>query len=301
MFSGALNQTACKNLFNPSFAQREGGFDIAFRALPANGEKPFHAFFQRIDTSGQLDGDLVDLSTRFQTELGYPVADPKICTLDNETWLTFNTGHFQRPNNIYLVRLSPEPSQLYRVDYFERRNIEKNWAFFLRDGVLHALYDLDPLTVLRESNRRDGVISFERLQARNLSGEGPDPKASKTPKLTIGTQLAGIGSSPDSYVLVAHRRFYWRGKRIYLGKPVRFDAGRDGFSVRFSPDVWAHSLSALAGSKPKHNPNLLSCTYFSGIMVSNDHATLGYGVNDVGHSIAQIPLSRWPKAHSSAI
>ena len=42
-----------------------------------------------------------------------------------------------------------------------------------------------------------------------------------------------------------------------------------------------HSRDSVQGSGVKHNSNLLSCTYFSGLQASDSGITLGYGINDV--------------------
>jgi len=54
-----------------------------------------------------------------------------------------------------------------------------------------------------------------------------------------------------------------------------------------------HSWKSLLGAKIKHNTNLFSCTYFSGLQASKDCIRLGYGINDVGfgfskHTIGQL-------------
>ena len=41
-----------------------------------------------------------------------------------------------------------------------------------------------------------------------------------------------------------------------------------------------HSPESLLGSAVKHNTNLYSCTYFSGLQASDSGIALGYGINE---------------------
>ena len=51
--------------------------------------------------------------------------------------------------------------------------------------------------------------------------------------------------------------------------------------------VNAEVFAPMVGSKIKHNTNLFSCTYFSGIHTKSDLIQLGYGVNDVAFGFSR--------------
>ena len=42
-------------------------------------------------------------------------------------------------------------------------------------------------------------------------------------------------------------------------------------------------MDSISGSRIKHNTNLHSCTYFSGLQVQGDLVRIGYGVNDIDY------------------
>jgi hypothetical protein len=46
------------------------------------------------------------------------------------------------------------------------------------------------------------------------------------------------------------------------------------------------------GELPKHNPHLMSCTYFSGLSVHDDVALLAYGINDVRCGFSEVKIEK---------
>jgi hypothetical protein len=52
-------------------------------------------------------------------------------------------------------------------------------------------------------------------------------------------------------------------------------------SITAAADWMVHSPESLLGSAVRHNDNLFSCTYFSGLQASEAGVALGYGINDV--------------------
>jgi hypothetical protein len=105
---------------------------------------------------------------------------------------------------------------------------------------------------------------------KNLPGE-----------LSLGTQLF---RKNGKFYFMAHKKLYLLGKKIYLGKCCSFDY--ENMEVQAGRYWWVHSLKSLLGSRVKHNTNLLSCTYFSGIQITGDMISLGYGVNDVDYGFS---------------
>jgi hypothetical protein len=167
-----------------------------------------------------------------------------------------------------------------------RQAIEKNWALFRRDGVLHALYSVHPPIVLRALDRR----STDRIEFEPLGAD--IEKAPVTPgTLTLGSQLTALDGDGNDFAAVVHRKFYWKRRRTYLGLPARIRFDREACRIAIGHSYLAHSPRALLGDRVRHNPNLQSCTYFSGLIVSDDRAILGYGINDVAAGFAEMPLS----------
>lgn len=280
----ALCLSGIESIFNPSICIDTNGMMVAFRGLPQGTEKPFHAFVARIDSSTLTITKLRNLTRELMPRIGYPIADPKLFSFGGECWVTFNTGHFERPNSIYVMKVGSEGGVPLRVVLPGRGEIEKNWGFFEKDGLLHALYGLDPLVVLRERTRDEDRIDFDAITETAEA-------LSRTPQLTIGTQPVCLPGYPDRLALIAHRRSYFRRKRVYTGRSVVVDLRESRAIIGKYPML--HSLAALLGSKVRHNPNLLSCTYFSGMVIKENNAYVTYGINDVGFSVANLPLSHW--------
>jgi hypothetical protein len=277
-----LVRTGLWNIFNPSIASTPGGIAIAFRAGRWPGDKPFRAFYL---PPGSYSDAPIDLTKAFESRDIAVVSDPKLASLGNELWVTFNTGHFEKPNRVFVARLYPEVSDPYELVLPERQTIEKNWALFLADGALHAVYSVRPLVILRVLNAPAArQITFERVQ---FDGRSEPP--SERESLTLGSQLAALDSSGREFAAIVHQKFHWGKRRAYLGLPARIRRVGDVYNVIVGRSYLAHSPRALFGDSIRHNPNLLSCTYFSGLVVVNDRALIGYGINDVSAGFADVP------------
>jgi len=201
---------------------------------------------------------------------GIRLIDPKILKINDEFYITLNSGCMPKGNDIFIMKVYPDIGPPKRLIYKNRQKFEKNWAFFSEGDEIYALYRIDPLKILKVKNI--GATSWEvedfycdKRQNIELSNN-----------LTIGTQLSMVN---DKYYFVAHKRYYFLGKKIYLGKFCALDFSKK--KIRPGKYWLAHSLKSLFGSTIKTNANLLSCTYFSGIQTSDDSVKLGYGINDV--------------------
>jgi hypothetical protein len=295
---GSLKETlrnfGITNPFNPSVQYTMDGLVVAIRGLRNDAAKPFDAFLMRFDNAGTLLGPVVSLGERFGSELSAPVCDPKLFIRDNRCWMTFNTGHFEQPNRIFISQVEPELGPLVEVNFPEREKIEKNWAFFEHEGTLHALYRALPPIVLRETGQDKDVIQFERVRELEPQSIASPRMQTKQPFLTIGTQPVLVDPERSRFVFIGHRRWYRKGKRLYLGTPLSLSLNEKQARVKSYNRFLAHSARAILGSKIKHNPNLFSCTYFSGMSLSGSNALVSYGINDVDFSVAEVPLSAWP-------
>jgi len=291
-----LDPYADWNLFNPSIHSDNGVLHLAFRAF-RGGErvKPFNAYYAY---SSSLDGslappDLVDL-TEFAADHGIsPVADPKLFGFDGGVFVTFNTGFkAEGLNHIYIMQVAPtlEPPQLCVLD--QRHRIEKNWAFYERDGELRSLYSLSPLVRLRLEGGalgKGGELEFSREQTdaeASVSFEGRRYGLLGKRNLSIGTQPV---VSDEGLLLIAHEKIYlskWRG---YVGRLVRIDDVADIPAVDVLPDRLIHSFGAAVPRFGEHNRIALFVTYFAGLTWHDGRILTSYGINDNGFGFAQVP------------
>ena len=254
------------NVFNPSFYCDENVKIFAFRAIP-HGSDELTPYLSIEDKSGHL---VKNISADFCKELNaVRLIDPKVAKINEEFYITFNSGCVPRGNDIFIMKVYPKMEPPKRAIYKNRKKQERNWAFFSDKGEIYALYWINPLKILKVKNISDKEWEMEDFYCGKedngiLNG------------LTIGTQLS---YSNDKHYFVAHKKLYFFGKKIYLGKFCELDFSKK--QIKTGKNWLVHSFKSLFGSKLKHNTNLLSCTYFSGIQVSNGSIKLGYGVNDV--------------------
>ena len=288
-FSGALQELVdargYSNVFNPSLARFAGQWHLAFRAEAHPGEKPFRALYTHSDGDGFSPP--VDLSAALAHE-GFPrIADPKLVTLGNHLYLTFNTGHLDgASNSLYLMRVWPALGVPQRCEVEGRQTVEKNWAFYLDpQGKLSVIYSLSPLVQLRHVRGALGsadALFFERASSTNGSVK----------ELSIGTQLT-FADAHTAY-LVAHEKPGLLGKRGYVGRLVRLTFDPQGkAALALSGARLIHSYRKLLSSTKRHNPNLLWATYFAGAVLADnsDILSLSYGINDVEFGFAELSLA----------
>jgi hypothetical protein len=277
---------AYSNVFNPSLARFDGRWHLAFRAEAHPGEKPFRALY----TNAAKDqfSPPVDLSEMLAHQ-GLPrVADPKLVTLGDRLYLTFNTGHLEgAPNALYLMSVWPEVGPPQRCEVEGRQIVEKNWAFYL-DGQakLAVIYSLSPLVRLRHVGGVLGstdALLFERASSTRGSGKG----------LSIGTQMT-FADARTAY-LVAHEKPGLFGKRGYVGRLVRLTFDPHGeATIDVGQARLIHSYRKLIPAKKRHNRNLLWATYFAGAVLdaNSESLSLSYGINDVEFGFAELPLAQ---------
>ncbi len=224
----------------------------------------------------------VDLSDFFLERVGTSkVADPKLFIMNNKVWGTFNTGYVDKINNeVGLFELSEEQiSNYYFCSYDQRTRIEKNWAFYSKNDEIYCLYGISPLRILKVKEKANHGIEFEmHHQDKEIDFDS----------YTIGTPLSFFN---DAYYFIGHKKFYRKGKRLYLGRPFKLELG-DRPNVSSKRVFLFHNIRSLFGNKFKFNKNLISCTYFSGIQIVDNKAYLTYGINDINWNTAVIKIKR---------
>jgi hypothetical protein len=278
-----LNDYKAYNCFNPSIVFVQGIVIIAFRALNASKTKPFHSFLL-IYNHINKNKEIIDLSEYYLQHGIHNAADPKLTVLNDQVWVTFNTGYSKKiKNNLYLAPVYPKLGEPYLCHYADRQRVEKNWSFFSEKGVLKALYSIYPLTVIVEGKRDKGTKTIEftqEFQEVNL------PPQSRHRQLTIGSQAV---LKNNKLYMMAHEKRYFMNKRCYVGVPICIQKENQNYVRIVSKKRFFHSYLSLLGSLQKHNKNLWSCTYFSGLQIKKDNnVILGYGINDLKYSFKEV-------------
>ena len=258
-------------VFNPSFYCDDNVKIFAFRAIPACND--YNVSFVSIeDKDGQSVKNIsIDL---FKELGGVRLIDPKVVKINEEFYVTFNSGWAREGNDIFIMKVYPQIESPKRLIYKNRQAQERNWAFFSEGSEIYALYWINPLKILKVKN-----ISHASWEMEDHYCEKGDSNFSND--LTIGTQLF---EHKDKYYFIAHKKFYFLRKKIYIGKFCTLNFNKKKI---ITGKYWlAHSLRSLFGSSIKYNTNLFSCTYFSGLQVSSDSIKIGYGVNDIAYGFS---------------
>ena len=259
-------------IFNPSFYCDNDVKIFAFRGVPIVNDWLF-SFISVEDKNGH---SVKNVSLDLYEELnGIRLIDPKVTKLNEEFYITFNSGWIPQGNDIFIMKVYPTIESPKRLIYKNRQKQERNWAFFSEEGEIYALYWINPLKILKLKHAGPASWEMENYyceerQNNNLSND-----------FTIGTQLSKLD---DRYYFVAHKKFcFWR-KKIYMGRFFVLDFNKKKIGLG---KYWlAHSFKSLFGSTVKTNTNLLSCTYFSGIQATSASIKLGYGINDVEYGFS---------------
>lgn len=265
-FINVIRSSDIYNVFNPSFYSDKNLHTFAFRAIQT-GETEVSSFFHIDNHESQIT---INLSTEFTSQLGVEqLIDPKITKLNDEIYLTFNSGWKPGGNEIFIMKIYPNIESPKKLVYANRQRQERNWAFFYEDGEIYALYWINPLVILRVKEQGHNYWEFEDFHSGNENQNFPNT-------LSIGTQLSPV---ENKYCFVAHSKNYLLNKKIYMGKFCSFDFRN--FQLDFGKHWLVHSLGSMFGNRIKHNTNLFSCTYFSGIQWKENELKLGYGINDL--------------------
>ena len=190
-------------VFNPSIVSHLGCFLMTIRVYDTD-TKTIHAHLYTWKEKESFE--FLDLTEYFTAITNVDkVADPKLFIMNGVVWGTFNTGYVNTgENKVVLFQLiNAKISTYYHCIYNGRSRIEKNWAFFMRDNRIYALYGLKEGIVLKSSkNRTDqgGELRFELTSTsvkKHFKG------------YTIGTQLLSLDD--HCYGLIGHKKLEYRG------------------------------------------------------------------------------------------
>ena len=270
-FLGALGGDTI--FFNPSLlcGQDDQIFTFRTRCLTAISMPPREWL--------KLPGSApIDLGQIAQARIGRRLKDPKLCWVHGSPLMTFNTG-FEEPRQNKIFTWDLVSDEINELRFSGRRTTEKNWAPIVLGGEVFFLYSLSPLVFLREKRRGKGVVDLEEVH--------PSCESSVKLTLSLGTPLHH--ADEGRFVGVAHEKKFPLGNyagRLYLGRPFLMEAhcsaGQVNVRVTVGNFNLVHSWGKLfeKNRRSRANPNLLGCTYFSGISEQNSSLLVSYGVND---------------------
>lgn len=266
-------------VFNPSIVYHLDSFLMTIRVYDtASKSIQAHLYIWKKDTPYTF----INLTEFFAVTMAIQkVADPKLFLMNNEVWGTFNTGYVLKGRNqIVLFHMKDAKiHNFFTCDYSKRASVEKNWAFFMEDACIYALYGIDQEKVLKATSSdviQGGTLHFETYTTN---------KENNYKGYTIGTPLVALTNT--SYGCIGHKKITFKGKRLYLGRAFTFSPFKET-SLEINSPYLIHSLSSLRGTSFKFNKNLISCTYFSGMTIYNDELVISYGINDVAWNIVSI-------------
>ena len=271
-FRGILTRVDAHNIFNPSFQITDTATIFAFRAI-VTGETALSAFISIEDENGF---SVTRLASASYPGLSAPrFIDPKVFLLDKDAYVTFNSGWVPGGNDIFVMQIHPLFGKPAVLRYKSRRSQERNWCIFSWNGETYVLYWINPLKILRVVRKSPSVWELED----HYESENPNPDLPLD--LTLGTQGVVAG---NKLIFISHQKRRLEGKKIYLGRLCTLDL--ENFLVRPGKYWLCHTFDSILGSHIKHNTNLYSCTYFSGIQVSGNRTQLAYGINDVHYGFS---------------
>jgi len=264
-------------IFNPSYSECNGGRYLAIRLCKNKKSLVISKVFYWEDSSINDIFDL-DLSSFFKNKINLSkVADPKLFILNKKLHCTFNTGQPKgRDNKVFICVLNKVSVESYfECIYDQRVRVEKNWSFFYKKNKLHCLYSIYPLTILKVDQYDKNKIHF--IEDKKI--EQPITKG-----YTIGTPLLKV---ENVYYLIAHKKVFFKGKRLYYGCLFKLDLNNKVCMTK-EKHILFHSIKSLFGDKFKFNKRLISCTYFSGLYMKEDKFIVSYGVNDIDWNLVEL-------------
>lgn len=146
-FMEVIEDIGVSNVFNPSFYASSTLNIFAFRAIP-DGSGELVSFVSVEDKSGRT---LSRISPElFQGMDARRLIDPKVFTVGEAVYLTFNSGWIPSGrNDIFVMQVYPTLGEPKKVIYEARRDLERNWAFFSERGEVYAIYQIAPLVILK--------------------------------------------------------------------------------------------------------------------------------------------------------
>lgn len=267
--------------FNPTVFGQADQVVCLFRHVDEDGGR--HVYRCRLDPRTFAGTALVNWSDEVRARAPRIewVADPRAFTLQDRRFVAFNTGHTERPNNIYVVEVDgdgrPAAAPLKVMLASNRRLIEKNWGFFEHDGALFAIYSLSPLVVLRCVLEPDGVWcerAFTHAWNSEHLEEAFGPLHGGTSPVCIDHRLVTVFQSR----VQTASGFSYTGNLLELQAEPPFAPVAVGSVPLFVPDDAEKNRQPVT----RLNPRVASVFYPAGLLHEPETRSvlLTYGIND---------------------
>lgn len=267
--------------FNPTIFETAAGMVLLFRTVGQDDAR--HVYRCILDSSLNVTSELINWSDEVRRLAPYLkwLADPRAFSFQGRLFITFNTGHSERPNNIYIVEVDSVGAPITRPMIVKlarsRRQIEKNWGFFEHAGTLYTLYSLAPMTILQCRFEVDHLICWPVFRhpwvANHLvNSAGP---------LHGGTSPVRID---DRIVTVLQSRTQGQTGFIYSGNLIAIE-GAPPFRPLAAGATPLFRLTAdelQTQPERKLNTRVEQCFYPAGLLAGQDGNSLiiTYGIND---------------------
>ncbi|MFC6239558.1 polysaccharide pyruvyl transferase family protein [Longivirga aurantiaca] len=283
--------------FNPTIAEIDGGYVIAYRVVQVDSDHRRIATARLDSDLALVPGSVVALSDEITfADPHLPErsrewhADPMFLRLKGRLYLLWNDGNTRPFNHQFLAEMTDDGQHVAaparELTTADRREVEKNWALFESDGEVYLSYTYRPHRVLR------------------VDLDTTEPTLVATPAYTSDfpteyERIFGVvhgGSQPvrvgDTFVTMAHSSFSLPEGRVYRGVLVEFEATAP-FRVRRMSKA-PFDLPNAAGAEFKHdklNPNVHEVIYPRGLVRHGDEWIVAYGLNDEECAIAVVPAA----------
>lgn len=271
------------NYFNPTMQPFGDGFGVILRAVGRDHLRGLRKCF--INDKSEKISNFKELKLgvfKDSREINW-CADPRIFIFKHRIFVSYNTGHIENPNQIYIQELDQDlnpisdPIKLQKKD--GRRNIEKNWGFFEYNNKLFAIYSVSPFV----------VVSIEFDENKEIAEAYEYVKytwSSNDIEKRYG-QLRG-GASP---IMIDNKMYYVIQSNIkssigciYTGTIMTFDA----FPPFKPKEIAIRPIFKLTPEEyhktpiQKLNKKVEACLYPTGSYYDSTSASLyiSYGIND---------------------
>ena len=266
--------------FNPTFFESAAGYVCIYRHVDSQGTRTLRRCLLDSNfetrTFSVWSDEIKDLGSKVEW-----YADPRAFQVGSNYYVSFNTGHSERPNQIYIVEIDENgapltpPIQLIKPD--GRKEFEKNWGMFSFGGEIYAIYTISPFVILR-IEFSDGVAIAHPVANHEWNS------------LEIESRFGELhgGASP---VIIGDRGYYIAQcnspsavGRIYNGTILVFEAKPPFRPLGIAPaPAFTLSIGEMrATPEVRLNPPVTQCLYPCGAVHKADDKslTICYGIND---------------------
>lgn len=277
-------------LFNPTMVDCVDGKLIVIARRVLNSKRLLE-FILVSKATGSIE-EIKSIDSKFFSSSW--VADPRYFSFNGRKYVTYNTGHSERPNRIFLHRIyererSLGPSILIHKNG-TRRETEKNWGFFEHNSRLFAVYSLSPLVILEFAERPDkngGVITGNEKSninwvASNYIRHFGEPRGGASPVHVDGLFYCFF----QSHKKTIFGDVYTGGVFVF-----KFDNGFIPVAISRMPLIRLNKDEFVLRHKIALNKRVAACAYTTGCFFSeeNNAFEISYGINDYAMGFCSIP------------